>query len=99
MTPTFLDLLDGGERGSVGAHCQPHAGRGDLGRGQHGGRPVGRVREEGAAEALSPALPPVTVDGRLKLVGVAQASLVTFIRVQVLHVSETNKSLFASCFF
>ena len=101
---TGLYLLDGGERGSVGA--QGHAAvpvavavpvalavavalsvAGQLGGGQHGGRPVGGVGEERAAEALAPALTPVTVDGRLELVGVAQRPLVTLVGVEVLHVS------------
>lgn len=88
---TFLDLLAGRQRGPVGAHWQ-HCWRGDFGRRQHGGGPVGRVGEEGTAEALPPALAPVAVDGCLELVGVAQTPLVTFIRVQVLHVSvERNQ--------
>ena len=60
---------------------------GQLGGGQHGGRPVGGVGEERAAEALPTALASVTVDGRLELVGVAQRSLVTLVGVEVLHVS------------
>ena len=104
---TGLDLLDGGERGSVGA--QGHAAvavavaaaavpvavavhvalpvAGHLGGGQHGGRPIGGVGEERAAEALPAALSPVAVDGRLELVGVAQRPLVTLVGVEVLHVS------------
>lgn len=85
---TFLDLLDGRQRGPVGAHRHAHIG--DLGRGEHGGRPVGGVCEERAAEALSSTLPPITVDGCLELVGVAQTPLITFIRVQVLHISDRD---------
>lgn len=82
----------GRQRGPVGAHRQ-HRWRSDFGRRQHGGGPVGRVGEEGTAEALPPALTPVAVDGGLELVGVAQTPLVTFIRVQVLHVSvERNEN-------
>lgn len=84
---TFLDFLDGSERCSVGGHVHPHVLHGHLGGGQHGGGPIGGVGEEGAAKALPAALPSVTVDSCLELVGVAEAPLVTFIWVQVLHVS------------
>lgn len=85
---TFLDFWDGSERvASVGGHVHPHVLHGHLGRGQHGGGPIGGVGEEGAAKALPAALPSVTVDSCLELVGVAEAPLVTFIWVQVLHVS------------
>lgn len=90
---TFLDLLDGSQRGPVGAHRQAHTGCREFRWGQHCGRPIGGVREEGAAKALSSAFPPITVDGCLELIRIAQASLITFIRVQVLHVSERRKKL------
>lgn len=103
-SPTCFDFLDGGEGGSVGAghgHAAvtvpvpvpvPVSVSGQLGGGQHGGRTVGRVGEEGAAEALASALAPVTVDGRLELVGVAQRALVTLVRVEVLHVSAGSRT-------
>lgn len=93
---TFLNLLDGGQRGPVGAHWQAHTGCGELWRWKHRGRPVGRVCEQGAAEALSSAFPPIAVDGRLELVGVAQSPLITFVWVQVLHVSAGNNTEFIS---
>lgn len=94
---TFLNLMDGGQWGSIGAHWHAHTGRGQLWRWKHGGSPVGGVREEGAAEALSSALPPIAVYGCLELVGVAQSPLITFVRVQVLHVSARINTVFISC--
>lgn len=52
---------------------------------------AGRVGKEGAAEALPPALPPVAVDGRLQLVGVAQPTLLTLVGVQVFHVPAAGQ--------
>lgn len=49
------------------------------------------VGKEGATEALSPALPPVAVDGRLQLVGIAQPALLTLVGVQVLHVPAAKR--------
>ena len=47
------------------------------------GRQVGK---EGAPKALVPALPPIAADGCLELVGVAEATLLTLLGVQVLHI-------------
>lgn len=88
---TFLDFLDGRHCCSIAAHYHAHARHRELGGREHGGGAVGGVGEEGAAEALPPALPPVAVNGCLEFIGIAQPPLITFIRVKVLHVSVVEK--------
>ena len=66
-----------------------HGRRGSTGQrgagGDHGG-----YRGEVVAIAGSPSLPSVPIDGRLQLIRGAQFQFVTFVRVEILHVSETT---------
>ena len=82
----FLDLGGWGDGAAVGAGGQAQGGHRQLGRGPHAVGPGRQVGKEGAPKALVPALPPIAADGCLELVGVAEATLLTLLGVQVLHI-------------
>lgn len=68
---TFLDFRSGDNGTAIGGRAQTQGRYLKLGGREHVMGAARGVSEDGAAEALPAALPPVTVNGRLQLVGVA----------------------------
>lgn len=64
-----------------------------LGRGQEvrGGARGGAKAEQAVAVTGSTAFTPVAVDGGLQLAGRTQRLPLAFVRIQILHIPETDK--------